>query len=397
MIQKKDGELFAQILGKAVHYIAATENKSIKIIQDELGYSLGRGGGSAIDYWRRGHIPENSQEVERLAHMLVERKGISTPDDLCQFLTCANFPRIAALCQQLFPTNDIPYRRLSTMEDANHISPFIVGPPIQCPHKFFGRDTQLKRIFGLVSHFPLQHIAIIGPRRSGKTSLLHYLRMITTTAPARLRPGQKNGWLRQPDAYRWVYVDFQDARMHNQETLLRHILTGLELPVPEVCNLTNFLSTVSQHLVLPSIILIDELERAFRARGLEQDVLWESLRSLASNSTDGRLGLIAASKEFPQGLQNQVSLNSSPFLNIFGHTVQLGAFTEDEARSLINSSPKPFSPEDIDWIMAQSKGWPILLQALCLTRLNTLDESGDAWKDEALLQILPYHPLLKQP
>ena len=335
-------------------------------------------------------------EVEHPARLLVDRKGISTPDELCQFLTGAQFPGIAALCHQLFPTDAIPYRSLSSMEDANHISPFIVGPPIQCPQKFFGRDTQLKRIFGLVSHFPLQHIAIIGPRRSGKTSLLHYLRMITTTASVRLRPGQKHGWLRHPDAYRWVYVDFQDARMHNQEALLRHILKGLELPVPDECSLTNFLSTVSEHLVLPSIILIDELERAFRARGLEQEVLWESLRSLASNSTDGRLGLIAASKEFPQNLQSQVRLSSSPFLNIFGHTVQLGPFTRDEARALIDSSPRPFSPEDIDWIMAQSQGWPVLLQALCLTRLNTIDESGDAWKDEALVQILPYQHLLKR-
>lgn len=396
MIQKIDGELFAQILGKAVHYIAATENKSIKIIQDELGYALGRSGGSAIDYWRRGHIPEKPREVEHLARLLVERKGISTPDELCQFLTGAQFPGIASLCQQLFPTDAIPYRPLSTMEDADHISPFIVGPPIQCPHKFFGRDTQLKRIFGLISHFPLQHVAIIGPRRSGKTSLLHYLRMITTVASVRLRPGQKHGWLRQPDAYRWVYVDFQDVRMHNQEALLRHILKGLELPVPDECSLTNFLSTVSEHLVLPSIILIDELERAFRARGLEQDVLWESLRSLASNSTDGRLGLIAASKEFPQNLQSQVRLSSSPFLNIFGHTVQLGPFMREEARALIDSSPRPFSPEDVDWIMAQSQGWPVLLQALCLTRLNTIDESGDAWKDEALLQILPYQDMLKR-
>ena len=67
MKQKIDSELFAQILGKAVHYIAATENKSIKIIQDELGYALGRSGGSAIDYWRRGHVPEDEQEIEQLA------------------------------------------------------------------------------------------------------------------------------------------------------------------------------------------------------------------------------------------------------------------------------------------------------------------------------------------
>lgn len=394
MKPRTDGEHFALILGKAVHLIAALENKSIKIIQDEIGYEIGRRGGSPIDYWRRGHVPEEDAEIEQLARILVKRKGIQSPNILCQLLVSARFPQTAALCQQLFPQDTIPYKPFSNIDLNQSSSPFIVGPPILSPRQFFGRETQLKRIFGLVAHFPLQHIAIVGPRRSGKTSLLHYLRMITTTASSRLRPGQKNSWLHQPDAYRWVYVDFQDARMHQQETLLRYILTGLELPVPEHCSLSNFLSTVSDHLVLPSIILMDELERAFRARGLEQEVLWESLRSLACNSTDGRLGLIVASKEFPYSMQDQVKESSSPFLNIFGHTVQLGPLTQSESYQLIASSPQPFELEDVEWILACSQGWPVLLQALCQARLEMLDESGEAWKEDALHQIALYNHLL---
>lgn len=397
MKRRTDGEYFALILGKAIHFIAAAENKSIKIVQDEIGYELGRTGGSAIDYWRRGHVPEEDHDVEQLARILVKRKGIQTPNVLCHFLVSARFPETPALCQQLFPNEAIPYKPLSSLEAVNHISPFIVGPPILSPNQFFGREAQLKRIFGLLSHFPLQHIAIIGPRRSGKTSLLHYVRQITTTAPSRLRSGQKHGWLRQPDAYRWVYVDFQDARMHHQETLLQHILAGLELPLPEVCSLSNFLTSVSDHLVLPSIILMDELERAFQARGLEQEVLWESLRSLASNSADGRLCLIVASKQYPHQMQSQVKESSSPFLNIFGHTIQLGPFTHGEAEGFIASAPQSFSPQDVEWILAQSQGWPVLLQALCLARLDTLDEPGEDWKAEALLQVTPYLHLLNTP
>lgn len=395
MKSRTDGEHFALILGKAVHFIAAAENKSIRIVQDEIGYELGRTGGSAIDYWRRGHVPEQDQDVEQLARILVKRKGIQTPQILCHFLVSARFPNTAALCQQLFPHDAIPYKPLTNPEAMEINSTFIVGPPILCPNHFFGREAQLKRIFGLVSHFPMQHIAIIGPRRSGKTSLLHYVRQITITASSRLRAGQKNGWLRQPDAYRWVYVDFQDARLHHQETLLRHLLSGLELPIPDECSLSSFMSTVSDHLVLPSIILLDELERAFRARGLEQDVLWESLRSLACNSTDGRLGFIVASKEYPHALQSQVKESSSPFLNIFGHTLKLGPLTPSEAQELIDSSPQPFPVEDVAWILAQSQGWPVLLQVLCQARLDTLNENSDTWKDEALVQTAPYHHLLQ--
>ena len=90
------------------------------------------------------------------------------------------------------------------------LAPFVAGPPIMHPRQFFGREGELRRIFGVLGRFPLQHIAIIGLQRSGKTSLLRYLRHITKTPPEQLRPGQQSDWLKQPDRYRWVFVDFQD-------------------------------------------------------------------------------------------------------------------------------------------------------------------------------------------
>src|SRR3569832_801233 len=55
-------------------------------------------------------------------------------------------------------------------------SPFITGPTITHPRNFFGRQRELKRLFDLLKRYPLQNAAIIGKRRSGKTSLLHYLK-----------------------------------------------------------------------------------------------------------------------------------------------------------------------------------------------------------------------------
>jgi hypothetical protein len=45
-------EQFAQLLTEAVHRIRFRESKTIQIVQDELGYALGRDGGSMIEYWR---------------------------------------------------------------------------------------------------------------------------------------------------------------------------------------------------------------------------------------------------------------------------------------------------------------------------------------------------------
>src|SRR5919202_1311306 len=103
-------------------------------------------------------------------------------------------------------------------------SPFITGPTIIHPRHFFGRQRELKRLFDLLKRHPLQNAAIIGKRRSGKTSLLHYLKNITTTPPEQLRPGQKSDWLPYPERYCWIFVDFQDVRMASPERLLSYIL-----------------------------------------------------------------------------------------------------------------------------------------------------------------------------
>jgi hypothetical protein len=322
----------------------------------------------------------------------VNRRGIQSLDDLCKFLTSADYSNPTELCRSLFPHATADAASLRIPDLIQEGSPFIVGPPIHHPRQFFGREQQLKRIFGVVAHFPLQHIAVVGPRRSGKTSLLHYLQSIGAASPTQLRPGQKSRWLHQPEAYRWVYVDFQDARLHNQEKLLQYILSGLGLPTPEACSLSDFMDIVSAHLVLPSIIMMDELELAFRARGLSQEFFWESLRSLACNGSDGRLGLIVASRDHPHQLPANLKESSSPFLNIFGHTIELGPFPENEALQLIESSPRKISLEDCAWIQAKSQGWPVLLQALCLARLTAPD---DTWKTEGLQQIEQYRPLLE--
>ncbi len=70
------GERFADLLSQAIRRIAANENKTTRIVQDTLGYAIGRrSGGSSLDYWRRGHIPNNHAEIETLTTELARRGG----------------------------------------------------------------------------------------------------------------------------------------------------------------------------------------------------------------------------------------------------------------------------------------------------------------------------------
>ncbi|MEW5958923.1 MAG: ATP-binding protein [Chloroflexota bacterium] len=377
---------FADLLTTAVRTIAARTNKTIASVQDELGYALGRAGGSSIEYWRKGHIPADLADLEKLAGELVRRQGF-TQEDCEQFLRSADHPEPTAGARQFFPAAP-PSPPLS-----RPLSPFVVGLPITTPRQFFGRERELKRIFDLWRHFPLQSIAVMGLKRSGKTSLLHYLKAITQTPPTELRPGQRAGWLPQPERYRWVFVDFQDARLGKQERLLRYLLTSLNMPVPTPCRLDNFMDVFSAHLHHPTVILMDEISAGLAAPELDE-AFWGSLRSLVSHYVNGHLAFVLATPAaLAQLAQDQGK--PSPFFNIF-YTLELGPLTDPEARQLIGSSPQPFALAEIEWIVDQSGRWPCLLQILGQTRLAALAEgqAGETWRAEGLRQIEPFRYLL---
>lgn len=270
--------------------------------------------------------------------------------------------------------------------------PFIAGPPITYPARFFGREGIVKRVFRLFQKRPFQNAAIIGPRRSGKTSLLHYLMNIHTAPAAQKRPEQRSDWLNDAAHYRWVFVDFQDARLGELPRLLNHLLTEMALSVPEVCDLESFLDIVAAELQSPTIILFDEIGVALSRYGKTlDDAFWESLRSLATNQVNGRLGFVLSSHQMPSELAQSQGFGS-PFFNIFGYTAVLRAFSDAEARQLIATSPIPFPENDVAWILDKSQRWPMPLQMLCRERLLTLEEGelGEAWREEAAHQLARY-------
>jgi hypothetical protein len=384
---------FAEMLTTAVRTIAARQNRTIASVQDELGYAIGREtGGSCIEYWRKGYLPADPRDLEKLAEELVNLGGLDRA--LCeQFLRSADHPYVEDMLNEVFLLLD---RKPPKPEPSlRTLSPFVAGPPITAPRQFFGRQRELKRIFGLWLRFPLQHVTVLGSKRSGKTSLLHYLMNITQAAPADLRPGQRTDWLPQPERFQWVLVDFQDARMGKRDRLLRHILAGLDMPTPNPCDLDTFMDIVSHRLESPAVILMDEIGAGLASSELDEPFWW-SLRSLVSHYTEGNLAFLLTSHHPPSQLAQDQG-KPSPFFNIF-QTLKLGPFSDAEARALIDNSPEPFALGEVDWILHQSGRWPCLLQILCQTRLAALEggDTSDAWREEALRQIAPFRYLLNQ-
>ncbi len=384
---------FSELLQRAIHRIAFLENKTRQAVFDEIGYALGRQGGSALQYWvYRQRIPARLEDVENLARVIARRNGWETDNDLRTFLDRGGHPGADSLTRQIFPVE--PGEASLPVENAARQAAFIVGPPILTPRQFFGRSRELRRIFTALNAALMQNVAITGLSRSGKTSLLHYLHKITRTPPADLRPGQYQAWLNEPQRYRWVYVDFQDPRVCHRDGLLHFILRQLNFPTPPTVDLIQFVDIVCRYLVNPTIILLDEIQIALSNPEFTQQFWW-SLRSLSSNLTDGNLAFVIAAQNKLPVLQD--SSRPSPFLNIFGHLIHLAPLSDAEALELIASSPLPFPPQDVEWILTQSGRWPALLQILCSTRLVALEEnqSGDAWKNDALANLQPYQYLLE--
>lgn len=393
---EQSAKRFARLLTQAVRTIAAHEHKPIQVVQDELGYALGKKGGASIEYWRKGYLPAKTSDIETLAHELAQRHGFQDIEELKQFVYNAGHLYPQSLVEQLAPFLD-KHNQATTMSlvpDDRSQNPFIVGPPITTPRQFFGRTEALERIFNVWQRPPLQNVAIIGQKRSGKTSLLHYLSKITQISSSLLRPNQRNDWLPHPERYRWVFVDFQDPRMSSQERLLNYLLTSLRLPVPASCNLHTFMDSVGEHLQRPGIILMDEIRGGLESPELDRH-FWNSLRSLGTNFTGGNLAFLLTAHESPAKLAHDEG-KTSPFFNIFGHDLRLGPLTEPEAHELIASSPIPFEASEVNWILAQSGHWPCLLQALCHIRFAALEkgQTDEDWKTEALQQIEPYRHLL---
>jgi transcriptional regulator with XRE-family HTH domain len=271
----------------------------------------------------------------------------------------------------------------------------IPGIPISHPSQFFGQTQALKRIRRAWQQpSTLQHVAVIGERRSGKTSLLKYLQQIAKTPITELRPEQPQGWNRWlPKNFQFAFVDFQRITMSKPESLLRNILKQLKLDAPEPCDLISFSELLEDHLDKPTIILMDEVGAGLKSPDLDS-IFWSNMRALGSI---GQLGLVITAHE-PIHTLAKDNGKESPFFNIFGHTMRLGPLTEPEALKLINSFSHPLTTEDVDWLLQNSGGWTALLQILCDERIHALEENetNDNWKTRGLERIEPFLYLLKK-
>ena len=374
--------LFAELLDKALHRIRAETSRPINVIEDELGFKLNKAGRSYIQHLRKGNLPAHLDDIETLVRELAQLRGL-TQGECLRFLRSADHPRAQVFVAGLF---DQPKPNEPSQLDVDGQRHTSMSKPIS-PAQFVGRAKEIKQILAWWSKPPMQDGIVIGPRRSGKTSLLRYLEHSLKHGHALLPAGI---------AYRVVNIDFSLSRLCQLQALLRHVLHGLQLDAPATCDLETFMDIVNSCNCwqVPTVFIMDEVDLGLRSPELTT-AFWNNLRYLVNNVTEGNLAFLLFCKDNPAEVAKQEG-KTSHFFNIL-KTVPLRALTEAEARTLIATTHAPMSHDDVAWTLTHSQCWPVTVLTVCQERLMALEagETSESWREAALAQLASYRHLLE--
>jgi DNA-binding winged helix-turn-helix (wHTH) protein len=235
------------------------------------------------------------------------------------------------------------------------ISPYIAGGPIREPHNFFGREEQLRTIFGRLSQGG--STSLVGQRRSGKTSILYQL----ITEAAQVAQGF------DPDGFVFVYLDPQLGILEPLE-FYGELIETLARQVPSLAHergsavsRRRALSVIRQLQPRRLVLLIDEFERLIGNDNFPMD-FFSFLRGLSQDyvclvTTTARRLCDCFWGEF----------KGSPLDNVFS-TEYLGSWTEPEFDHFLAETSKRCGAPMLsykDQISGLAGRFPVYVQMAC--------------------------------
>jgi transcriptional regulator with XRE-family HTH domain len=225
---------------------------------------------------------------------------------------------------------------------------------LPAPTELYGRERARKTLVARTRH--QASTSITGPRRIGKTWLMHYLLAV---ASKQLGAGFRLGYL--------------DAMAPECETIEGFVAAALEqfmLPPPAynegLISLKKGLSHLLTQKQIP-VLCIDEFDCIGHNSRFTRD-FYEGLRSMCS-APGLSLVLVLASQE-PLHLLTRLHAHGSPFFNIF-ERIPLKPFTYSETEQFITekSQAAGFMPQERDYLWEYGKRtqeeqvwWPLRLQ-----------------------------------
>jgi conflict system STAND superfamily ATPase len=250
-------------------------------------------------------------------------------------------------------------------------NPFTYGNPISDPRRFFGREWEVKQIFGRLQNKEFESSSVVGERRIGKTSLLNYL------ADTDVRKAEGLG----SEHCIFVYVDLQmvDEAM-GPEQLWRRLLAFMRQECPDIqvgkiltalegrkrigtFDLAELFQKVKERGYRVAFLL-DEFDRVTTNENFRPDFYF-GLRALVIKY---QIALVTSSRLELIELCHSPAVKSSPFFNIFAN-INLRQFSLAEAQLMIarslDGTPVRFSAGELNQVFDLAGLQPYFLQMAC--------------------------------
>jgi hypothetical protein len=243
---------------------------------------------------------------------------------------------------------------------------YVVGHPIKNPADFYGRFSQVTRFFEIVAGQQTQSASVLGLRRAGKTSFLHYV----------ANPAVLARHIAKPDRYVLIYLDMSFIRSPAEfyQRLLNRLQAALGVQVRNGRNgaaspkagMYDVEALLSRYPEKRFVLLLDEFDQ-LQAGEFDQSFLVE-LRAL-SGGLEYELACVTASFWDLYRLGTTLGLPpTSPFYNIFYPTpFYLAGFDTADAEALIRTPAAragiPLHDEEVMTIWRLAGSLPFFLQA----------------------------------
>ena len=253
-------------------------------------------------------------------------------------------------------------KRLSSQVLLAILSPYETSKPVT-GSRFFGRETEIRRIITNDANF-----AVMGIRRIGKTSLLKEI------GERYLAHAQESGDKLAED--RLIFLDCSSIKSaeHFMQEIVRR-LNAQELPRINhrqfPLYFPDFLNRMARRYKGRLIFLLDEFDDLLTILSSESDIL-EAMRS--SSNQDSARFIVAGFRR----LLRETSNLDSPFFN-FVSALRLKEFSLKEASTMIIEPMRNLgihlerSNEIVDRIVRETAGQPNLIQFYCSILIEQLD------------------------
>ncbi len=247
------------------------------------------------------------------------------------------------------------------------------------PRDFFGREPIVKRLFSRIGAERPQSIAVIGGRKSGKTSLLNHI----------FHEETRNAFLGSPDRYAFTLI--RNAKVSvTADAMLRLIIAGAFGSETEDANPYAALQKlVGAHHEMGKklIVLFDDFHLVTGNKDYPLE-FFSFLRSLANNYN---VAYVTTSYLELQQLCVVKAIEESPFFNIFTN-LTLGLFTSEEGGEFL--AHLLGSQRVVSDALARFCGpHPYLLKsvaALVLDKAISLSDATKAPEKSVLPSLVPY-------